>query len=160
MTGRATLFFIAKPVRTLAVAIYMVVPAQDCHVASLLAMTKWVVPARGLGMPPPYRRVSLDGCRDGACPILLNQRLCLRRQSLLANRLDSATPFCSLHPPQAALANVPVREAADSADEQICTNLVVPAPARRVVAPYGEGAFHIRRARRPRRGHVPALQGR
>ena len=42
-------------------------------------------------------------------PILLNQRLCLRRQSLLANRLDSATPFCSLHPPQAALANVPDR---------------------------------------------------
>ena len=40
-----------------------------------------------------------------------------------------------------------VREAADSTDERVCAHLVVPAPARRVVAPYGEGAFHIRRAR-------------
>ena len=39
------------------------------------------------------------------------------------------------------------REAADSWHEQVCTYLVVPTPARRVVAPYGEGAFHIRRAR-------------
>ena len=39
--------------------------------------------------------------------VLLNQRLCLRGRSPLANRLDSATPFCSLLPPQAALANVP-----------------------------------------------------
>ena len=58
------------------------------------------------------------------------------------------------------------REAADSRHERVCTYLVVPAPARRVVsaavrdegalrmrhtpcgcAPYGEDAFHIRRAR-------------
>ena len=31
-----------------------------------------------------------------------------------------------------------VREAADSTDERVCTHLVVPAPARPVVAPYGE----------------------
>ena len=62
-----------------------------------------------------------------------------------------------------------VREAADSTDERVCTHLVVPAPARRVVsaavrdegalrmrrapcgycgcAPYGEGALEGRRAR-------------
>ena len=74
---------------------------------------------------------------------LLNQRLCHRVRSTLANRLDSATPFCSLHPPQAALANVPDREAADGTDEQVCTDLVVPATARPVVAPYGEGAIDV-----------------
>ena len=47
--------------------------------------------------------------RRGWPPGLLNQRLCHRVQSTLANRLDSATPFCSLYPPPAALANVPVR---------------------------------------------------
>ena len=71
-------------------------------------------------------------------PSLLNQRLCLRRQSLLANHLDSATPFCSLHPPQAALANVPDREAEDSADEQICTMPVVPARGGGMPPPYIE----------------------
>ena len=30
-----------------------------------------------------------------------------------------------------------VREAADGTDERVCTHLVVPAPARRVGAPYG-----------------------
>ena len=39
--------------------------------------------------------------------VLLNQRLCLRGQSPLVSRLDSATPSCSLSPPQAALASVP-----------------------------------------------------
>ena len=42
-------------------------------------------------------------------PRQLNQQLCHRVQSTLANRLDSATPYCSLFPPPAALANVPVR---------------------------------------------------
>ena len=37
----------------------------------------------------------------------------------------------------------PFREAADSENEQICTELVVPAPARPVVAPYGEGVFRV-----------------
>ena len=49
-----------------------------------------------------YRRISV-----GRGHVLLNQRLCHRVRSTLANRLDSATPFCSLLPPQAALANVP-----------------------------------------------------
>ncbi len=35
----------------------------------------------------------------------------------------------------------PLREAADGANEQVFTNPAVPAPARRVVAPYGEGAI-------------------
>ena len=30
---------------------------------------------------------------------------------------------------------------ADSANKLVCTNLAVPAPARRVVAPYGESAM-------------------
>ena len=62
--------------------------------------------------------------------VLLNQRLCLRGQSPLVSRLDSATPSCSLSPPQAALASVPPpsASAADSRHKQACTQLVVPAP--------------------------------
>ena len=67
---------------------------------------------------------------------LLNQRLCHRVRSTLANRLDSATPFCSLLPPQAALANVPDREAADSADERVCTKSEVPARGGDMSPPY------------------------
>ena len=87
------------------------------------------VPAPAYGCPRPTERLRKTDVGMGHAPDLLNQRLCQRGQSPLANRLDSATPFCSLHPPQAALANVPDREAADRKDEQIHTNSEVPAPA-------------------------------
>ena len=45
----------------------------------------------------------------------------------------------------------PFRAAADRGNERVCTDSVVPAPARPVVAPYGAPSIAGRRARRPRR---------
>ena len=83
--------------------------------------------------PFPSRRFLFPSTRShprndvGRGHVLLNQRLCLRRQSPLANRLDSATPFCSLPPPQAALANVPRAGAGTAECVQTC--LSVPSAA-------------------------------
>ena len=93
------------------------------------AYAKPEVPAPAGTCPRSAERLQKTDVGMGHAPDLLNQRLCQRGQSPLANRLDSATPFCSLHPPQAALANVPDREAADGKDEQIGTMSEVPAPA-------------------------------
>ncbi len=93
------------------------------------AYAKPEVPAPAGTCPRPTERLRKMDVGMGHAPDLLNQRLCQRGQSPLANRLDSATPFCSLHPPQAALANVPDREAADGKDEQTGTMPEVPAPA-------------------------------
>ena len=55
---------------------------------------------------------------------------------------DAARYRCTSHDSNVGRGHVPAdREAADGRDEQICTDSVVPATARRVVAPYGEGAI-------------------
>ena len=53
-----------------------------------------------------------------------------------ASGMPRATGVCFAH--NSNVGQGDVCAAADGTDERICTNLVVPAPARPVVAPYGE----------------------
>ena len=54
----------------------------DCHVAALLAMTRWGVPARGGDMSPPYRRktgVPARGAPSGRALRRYIRSACTRR---------------------------------------------------------------------------------
>ncbi len=69
-----------------------------------------LIPSLLLSEADPLRWAPLRDMRSFFCSgshILLQHRLCQRGRCPHANRRVVATPYCSLHPPQAALATVP-----------------------------------------------------
>ena len=103
-----------------------VVPARDHRVAALLAIDT------------RERTMINETAPVGRGHVLLYQRLCLRGESPLVSRLDSASPSCSLSPPQGCSQASPRRQ---RKRQTVQANIFV----------RSRQFLH-------RRGHVPALQ--